>query len=106
MSGSAHETLLETLYTEIREGRDREAVQLVINTADEWMYAELWDIGNALLAAADIEQLGVTGAIGVLTALDPVRARTPAREGFIRRLSDYIHRTQPDQVDALLRGLR
>lgn len=107
MSDRTHEVLLDALYTEVKEGCDREAVQIVIATADDWMYAERWDIGDALLATADIEQLEVTVAIGVLAALYPVRAHTPAREGFIKRLETYLFKSEPQHVaQELLRGLR
>lgn len=94
------------MYEHIAAKSERGAVRLAIEATNEWMHAERWDMGDALLTMADIDRLGVTGSIGMLAALDPMRARTPAREGFIQRFADYLHKTLPDRADKLLQGVR
>jgi len=88
-------------------GLERPAVRFLLQTADDWIRAERLDDCADLLRVAWPERLGVTGSLGLLAALHPVRAQTAAaRAAFVQRFREFVEDTRPADAAALMAGVQ
>lgn len=100
---------LKRLYDACARGDEAldQAIDMVLDTFDDLLFAQNESRCNELLQGADVERLAVEVTIAFLASTLRAReALSEARQGFYSRLEARLRREDPERADALLGGLR
>ena len=91
----------EVIYELVELNRLDAALDVLFNNVDSWLIAGDVDRAREFLKTLDVDRLGLTLVIGVLTITLPIK-NVSERQRFV----EYVEKNAPARAESLLRGLR
>ena len=96
---------VEVMYAFVAEGKKRKAIMVLFREIDALLSAGEFGRCDEILAAIDLERLNTALLVGVLSITFPARMHLNERAILAGRIRNILEQTEPDRVEALMRGL-
>lgn len=97
---------VEQMYTLIASNELEDAIDLLYDNVDEMLLAGKMSECDAILRTIDIHRLEGHLMVGVLSITLAAREHLPHRTVLVAEIEEHFRLTDPDNVEALMSGLR
>lgn len=95
-------SLLVAVYSKLEAGRVMAALQELSFQLDDWLRDSDVPRVEALLRMADVDRLGISGAMAILTDTRDAAAHLPTRAGLAARSHEMVQRVAPERAAELI----